>query len=102
MFVATGRAEGDTRFDFFDMKFNWIPVKQHYLNADVRPLKPDCFDEMCRLAEKLTEGLKHVRIDFFQINGHVYFSEFTFNHFGGFERFEPQSYDAEFGKYLSI
>lgn len=102
MFIATGRAEGDTRFDFFDMEFNWIPVKQHYPNADVRPQKPECFDEMRDLAEKLSDGLKHVRVDFFQVNGRVYFSELTFNHFGGYERFEPQDYDSKFGMYLNL
>ena len=102
MFIATGRAEGDTRFDFFDMEFNWIPVKQHYPNADVRPQKPECFEQMRDLAEKLSDGLKHVRVDFFQVNGRVYFSELTFNHFGGYERFEPEDYDAKFGAYLNL
>ena len=102
MFIATGRAEGDTRFDFFDMDFNWIPVKQHYSNAEVCPQKPECFDEMRALAEKLSDGLKHVRVDFFQIDGQVYFSELTFNHFGGYERFEPEKYDAMFGLYLDL
>ncbi|MFV8291717.1 hypothetical protein ACNNMX_06730 [Aerococcus viridans] len=33
MFVATDRGI-DTRFDFFDMNFEHIPVKQYYPNAD--------------------------------------------------------------------
>jgi len=102
MFIATGRAEGKTCFDFFDMEFNWIPVKQHYPNAKQRPEKPECFDEMIMLAQKLAKDLKHVRVDFFQVDGKVYFGELTFTHFGGYERFEPEAYDGEFGEFLNL
>lgn len=102
MFIATGRAEGDTRFDFYDMDFQWIPVKQHYPNADIRPSKPECFEEMAQLAEKLSQGLRHVRVDFFQVGKQVYFGELTFTHFGGYEKFEPEIYDYEFGKLLKL
>ncbi len=102
MFIATGRMEGDTRFDFFDMDFQWLPVKQHYPNADVRPSKPEGFDEMAELARKLSQGLRHVRVDFFQVGQQVYFGELTFVHFGGYEKFEPEQYDYEFGKFLKL
>lgn len=102
MFIATGRAQGKTCFDFYDMEFNWIPVKQHYPNAEKKPEKPECFEEMAILAQKLAQGFKHVRVDFFQVEGKVYFGELTFTHFGGFERFEPEKYDYEFGKLLNL
>ena len=102
MFVATGRASGNTCFDFFDMNYEWLPVKQHYPNAKIKPQKPSGFDEMKSLAEILSFGFKHVRVDFFQANGRVYFGEMTFCHFGGYERFQPESFDYEFGKYLNI
>lgn len=102
MFIATGRAKQETCFDFFDMDFNWIPVKQHYPNANVRPTKPEKWGEMVDLSTKLSDGFKHVRIDFFQSSGKVYFGEMTFTHFGGFEKFEPEEYDAKFGKYLNL
>jgi len=102
MFIATGRNKGKTRFDFFDMDFNWIPVKQHYPNAENRPQKPEGFDEMKELAKKLSEDLKQVRVDFFQVGKKVYFGELTFTHFGGYERFEPAEYDYKFGRLLDI
>lgn len=102
MFVATGRSAGNTCFDFFDMEYNWIPVKQHYPNAPIRPEKPVGFEEMKRLATILSEGFKHVRVDFFQANGKVYFGELTFCHFGGYEKFEPDIYDYKFGEYLDL
>lgn len=102
MFIATGRANNKTCFDFFDMKFNWIPVQNHYPNAKDRPQKPKHFEEMIELACKLSSGIKHVRVDFFECDGRVYFGEMTFVHFGGVEKFEPEEYDCIFGDYLTI
>lgn len=102
MFIATGRASHQTCFDFFDMDFNWIPVKQHYPNAVVTPRKPEQFETMKQLARQLSKDFKHVRVDFFAVGDRVYFGELTFTHFGGFERFEPESYDYKFGEYLQL
>ena len=102
MFIATGRANHKTCFDFFDMNFDWIPVKQHYPNAIVTPRKPKQFEKMKQLAAQLSKDFKHVRVDFFQVGDKVYFGELTFFHFGGFERFEPESYDFKFGEYLRL
>lgn len=102
LFVATGRGAGKTCFDFFDTAYNWLPVKQHYPNALVTPEKPQCFEEMLELARKLSDGFKHVRVDFFQVNGKVYFGEMTLHHFCGYHPFEPEEYDRIFGEYLHL
>lgn len=102
LFVATGRAEGDTRFDFFDTDYQWLPVKQHYPNADTPPEKPQCFGEMLELSRKLSAGFKHVRVDFFQANGRVYFGELTLTHFAGYHPYEPECCDRIFGDYLNL
>lgn len=102
LFVATGRAEGDTRFDFFDADYQWLPVKQHYPNADTPPEKPLCFGQMLELSRKLSAGFKHIRVDFFQVNGKVYFGELTLTHFAGYHPYEPECYDKIFGDYLHL
>lgn len=102
LFVATGRSEGQTCFDFFDAEYRWIPVRQHYPNAATPPKKPQCFEEMLELSRKLSAGFKHVRVDFFQVNGKVYFGEMTLTHFAGYHPFQPESYDAFFGQYLHL
>lgn len=104
MFVASGRNKGNTRFDFFDMKFNNIPVRQHY-DRSVDPSlikKPESFEQMKKLAAKLSKNLKHVRIDFYSINGDIYFGEITFFHFSGTEKFEPETFDRSFGDFLKL
>lgn len=101
MFVATDRGV-DTRFDFYDMDFNHLPFMQHYKNSTKLINKPKGFDEMVILAKKLSNNLPHVRVDFYDINGKIYFGELTFYHFSGLEKFEPEIYDEIFGSWLVL
>ena len=54
------------------------------------------------LAAKLSKGHPHVRIDFYEINGQVYFGEFTFFHFSGNVPFEPDELDYRAGEWLRL
>ena len=104
MFIATERLNPDkpTAFDFFDMDFNHLPIKQGHPNADKIPDKPHNFEEMKELAKVLSEGFPHVRVDLYEINGKVYFGELTFYHFGGVEPFVPDEWDEMFGNWLKL
>lgn len=102
LFVVFGRSEGHTCADFYDMDYHRLPVRQRHPNAPVPIEKPKCFDEMAELARKLSTGFKHVRVDFFQANGRVYFGEMTLTHSGGYHPFSPESYDRIFGEYLHL
>ncbi len=68
----------------------------------VIPEKPEGFDEMKRIAEELSKGLPHVRMDLYVINGKVYFGEYTFYHFGGAMPFEPAEWDYKIGEWLQL
>lgn len=89
-------------FDFYDSDFNMLPIKQGHPNSDIKPEKPSCFEEMKRIASKLSEGIPHVRVDLYEVNGHIYFGELTFFHFGGIVPFEPEEWDYWFGKNIKL
>jgi hypothetical protein len=57
---------------------------------------------MIELSRKLSKGLKHVRIDFYEVDGKLYFGEITFYHFSGFQPFIPEKWDMTFGDWLHI
>lgn len=102
LFVASDRGRG-TKFDFFDMNWNKYPLKQHYPNSDYIIEKPKQWDDMIRCARILSKGFPHVRVDFYiDVNERVLFSELTFSHFSGGEKFEPDYYDEYFGRYLTL
>ena len=104
LFIATERQkEGEeVKFDFFDADFNHLPVRQGHPNAQIAPEKPVTFAEMKRLATKLSEGIPHVRVDFYEVNGKIYFGELTFYHFGGAVPFEPSEWDKTFGDWITL
>ena len=101
MFVATDR-KIDTRFDYYDLEFNHLPIRQHYKNSYKNIIKPSGFSEMIRLSRMLSKGIPHVRVDFYDINSKIYCGELTFYHFSGFEKFEPEKYDRIFGDLLEL
>ena len=104
LFIATNRSKGRnaTRFDFFDENFNHLPFTNGHPNASVLPEKPAKFEEMKQLAAKLSKGIPHVRIDFYEIGDQVYFGEMTFFHWAGTMPFKPEEWDYKFGEWIKL
>lgn len=101
MFIASDRGKDATKFDYYDLDFNHLDLKQHYPNAgDVR--KPETFDKMIELSKVLSKGMPHVRVDFYEVDGKLYFGELTFYHFSGFMPFQPAKWDDIFGEWLKL
>ena len=104
LFIATDRSKGDhaTRFDFFDENFNHLPFTNGHPNADIMPDKPKMFDKMKELAAKLSMGIPHVRIDFYEVGDKVYFGEMTFFHWSGLMPYDPEEWDEIFGSWINL
>jgi hypothetical protein len=101
LFVATNRDKVCT-FDFFDMNWNWINVKNFHPHANPKPKKPKNFNEMINIASTLSQNFPQVRVDLYSENGHVYFGELTFFHFGGNMKFSPNSFDEVLGDSVKL
>lgn len=103
-YIATGRQTGEVaRIDFFDESFNHLPIKQgRHPNAAILPEKPAKFDEMKMLAEKLSIGIPHVRVDFYEHNRQILFGEMTFFSQNGTAKFIPEEWDYRIGEWLDI
>lgn len=104
MFVATDRFNPDeeTKFDFFDMDYNHLPFRNGHPNAKLLSPKPKGFEKMKELAARLSKDIPHVRVDFYDIDGEIYFGELTFFHFSGFVKFDPEEWDFKLGEYLTL
>ena len=104
LFIATDRGSKteETKFDFYDAEFNHLPFTNGHPNANKEIKKPQSFEEMKRLAEVLSKGIPQVRVDFYDINGKVYFGELTFSHWSGFVPFVPEEWDYTFGSWIDI
>lgn len=104
LFVASDRqTEGEeTKFDFFDMEYNHLPFTNGHPNANVPPQKPLCFEKMKEISAKLSEGIPHVRVDLYEVNGKVYFGEMTYSHWGGMTPFDPEEWDYTLGSWIEL
>lgn len=103
LFIATERqAEGETKFDFFDSNFNHLDFTNGHPNAEIMPTRPDNFELMKELAGKLSKGIPQVRVDFYEVDGSVYFGEMTFSHWSGMMPFEPEEWDYIFGEWINL
>lgn len=89
--------------DYFDENYNHLDIytKLHKY-ASVPPEKPSCFDEMKSLAERLSKGIPAVRVDLYEVNGKIYFGEFTFFHEAGFTPFKPDRWNEIFGNWIKL
>ena len=104
LFVATDRytLDCETKFDFFDADFAHLALLNGHPNAEITPVKPKSFDLMKALAASLSASIPHLRVDFYEVDGKVYFGEFTFFHYSGFVPFEPKSWDDTLGEWLEL
>lgn len=104
LFIASERQKEDeeTKFDFFDADYNHLPVHNGHPNATKPPEKPETFEKMKELASKLGEGIPHLRVDFYEVDGKIYFGELTFSHWSGMVPFEPAEWDKTFGDWINL
>ena len=104
MFIASDRQTigVETKFDFFDMEYNRLPFTNGHPNSECIPQRPQNFEKMKDLAEKLSQGIPQVRVDFYEVDSKIYFGEFTFFHWGGLCPFDPVSWDYKLGSWIKL
>ena len=64
--------------------------------------KPASFDLMVELSEKLAQDFDYVRVDWYNIDGKLYFGELTFHHSGGRCPILPKEWDKNLGEELQL
>ena len=103
LYVVTGRGE-DIRYT--QLFIDWTPFDGSQFNgwkkADVTPKKPKDFEKMAAIAEDLCKEFPFVRCDFYEIDGKIYFSEFTFTPAKGTLILDDDKADFEMGEWLDI
>lgn len=94
--------KGESVFEnFYDMEFNPIDINHGFPRHKPEFECPQNFELMKDLAAALSKGIPFVRVDFFDVEGQVYFGEYTFFDWGGFRAFEGD-WDEELGKLIKL
>lgn len=76
--------------------------RSDFKQFDSLPIKPKRFEEMIAISRELAKGTYFLRVDLYNLNGRIYFSELTFFPCGGFMPFTEETHDAEIGKMLNL
>ena len=88
--------------DYFDPDWKLLPFRQNYPNSTVPTSRPKRLSEMLEIAEKLSSGFHFLRVDLYEINGEIFFSEFTFFSDAGFAPFEPEEWNRILGSWIHL
>ncbi|MBQ7221349.1 MAG: hypothetical protein IJS28_10255 [Synergistaceae bacterium] len=88
--------------DHYDRDMNRLMFSVVYKNPEVPEKIPEQMPEIIALSEKLSAGIPQVRVDWYIVDGQIYFGEFTFYTWGGFMKFEPPEYDEILGSWLTL
>lgn len=104
MFIASDRQSvgQETKFDFFDMAFNPLNIINGHPVSKTLPDKPLNFELMKKFAGMLSKGFPQMRVDFYEVNGNVFFGEMTLFHHSGLCAFEPEEWDYKLGEQLTL
>lgn len=105
MFYASERFNAQNeppKFDYYDMNLNHMPIQScGHDNLNTLSYFPE-FEIMKQLAAELSKGFPHIRVDFYLIDGKIFFGEMTFHHDGGFVSFIPEEWDKTFGDMIDL
>ncbi len=88
--------------DYFDLRWNKLNLRQNYPNSKTQPKKPDHLDLIITLSKLCSKGIPFVRTDWYEANGKVYFSEYTFFSDAGHEPFYPDYWDLKLGEMTKL
>lgn len=100
--------EGDTVRAIYDTNwekapFQWISKRNYHTGKKMAEIpKPESFEKMREMGEKVAKNFKYVRVDFYDVDGKPYFGEITLYHGAGYNCFYPDRYDSVYGEILQL
>ena len=102
-FVCSNRnTESGLYVNFYDKDWNPMPFERHYAKNPIEIPKPNQYDKMVELAEKLSKNIPFVRVDFYIVKNKIFFGELTFYPGGGVEEFTPDVWDLKIGEWIDL
>lgn len=102
--VASDRQKknGEVKFDYFDINKGHLNIVNEHPNSSELPHLPASFDKMIVLAEEISKGYPHMRVDFYEVNGMVYFGEITLYHGSGLMSWKPDEWNYTMGSWITL
>ena len=104
LYVSVGLSNHETaRIGYVSLDWKTMPLKRtDFAALEELPPKPVNLDLMFQFCKKLSQDIPFLRVDFYEINGQVYFGELTFFPGSGFTALEPAEWDTMFGSWITL
>jgi hypothetical protein len=106
LFCCYNRKQYHANVGVYDLSWHYHPeasiFTKHYIMGQQLLPKPICLDKMIELAEKLSVGFPILRVDLYEVNGHVYFGELTFTSQSGCMDYFSKKFLNETGALINL
>jgi hypothetical protein len=130
LFSKNGKVPNDYKLNFIEGKLEFIYVsvdregtnKRNIYDPDWKPMNftwarkgkdlskikgeeiqpPSTLPLMIEFGSKIASLYKYVRVDYYDVDGVLYFGEITQCHGGGFDQLQPFEYDLRFGEKIIL
>ena len=100
--VDTGRFGNHIR-NLYTTEWEYIDASINFPNdSNTHFSRPTKLKQMLEYASILSQNIKHLRCDFYIINGEIYFGELTFFHGSGYNKFYPEEFNKIMGEWISL
>lgn len=92
------------RANYYDTSLKILPFGEAICPPDYnRNLEiPEQINKMIMLAEKLSKDIPFLRVDFYEVNGKIYFGELTFFPASGLGKFTNEEWDKTLGSWIEL
>ena len=106
IFVCANRA--NHKYEISDYDLNWNPHPERLVYdtsacpARLPISKPIAFEKMIQCAKLLSKGLHQVRVDFYEVDGKLYFGEMTMTGAAGFMTHFTDDFQREMGSNIKL
>lgn len=85
------------------LPFVWVPASTYKPTMNTSDVScPSSFEKMKEFGSIIAKDFKYVRVDFYDVDGKLYFGEITLHHGGGTDKFFPEKYDLIYGEKLKL
>ena len=101
IWVDTDRYTAHKR-TLFTPEWEKMSERIHWENSSHEIPKPKNFSKMIEIAELLSKDFAHARIDFYEVDGRLFFGEITFTCGSGSEKFIPRDFGIKVGNWFNL
>lgn len=103
IYVMGDRKVGDrVSVTILNRDFQILPVKRVGDELFQYVEKPNNYEKLLEVAEKLAQKFPHVRVDLYNENEKILFGELTFYNASGYMKYEPDEFDYDMGTKFEI